>query len=179
MPYIPNSTSNAGLYIPLSNVWDVTRINQIPVNSPDFKQLIVSLYQNINNVVLSLNRKDSGLHDVTEFITGAQWFNPDPSRIGQPRTEYRKVINFGALGVATKSVAHGIACTTTTQFVHIYAVASKKTVAFSYLPIPYASVVAVANNIEISVDATNVTIANGIDRSAYDTCTVVLEYLLS
>lgn len=186
MAYIPNSPQNTGLFLATTNVWNAQNINTIDVKGSnfgkDFQGLTVDLYQNINNIVVALNKKDTATYDVNTILTGAQWFNPNPNKISQPRWEYRKVVNFGALGVATKSVAHGIdwgnGATTTLQVVDIWAVATKKTTAFSALPIPYASSVDVAHNIELFMDATNVTISNGIDRSAWDTCTVTIEFLL-
>ncbi len=176
-PYIPDQQSNTGMFVPTTNVWTLARVNSVSVTSPDFKALIVSLYQNINNIEIVLNKKDSAIYPLTPFVTGGQWFNKTPGRENIPRVEYRKVIDFGALGSATKSVAHGITWTATTRIVDIQCVATKTTVAYSALPIPYASSVDVAHNIELSLDATNVTITNGIDRSAYDACTIVIEYL--
>lgn len=182
MPYIPNANQNQGQFVPTSRVWDNAQINSLETGTPNFKQLIVSLHQDIGLISIQLNKKDSGRFDVNARLTGSEWFNPDPSNIQQVRTEYRKVINFGALGAATKSVAHGInmgnGATTTFQLVDMWATATKKSLPFSALPIPYASSTAVINNIELSMDATNVTISNGIDRSAYTSCTVVIEYLL-
>jgi hypothetical protein len=47
-----------------------------------------------------------------------------------------------------------------------------------YIPLPYASPTLV-NNIQLSVDATNVTITTGIDYSAYTVTYVILEYIKS
>lgn len=95
------------------------------------------------------------------------------------RTVYRLVINFGALpNTATKSVAHGIVCTALTTFTRIYGTASNTT-ALTYIPLPYASTPAVANNIELSVDATNVNVRTAANYSAYDTTYIILEYLQS
>ena len=46
MPYIPDQV-NSGSYIGTTQVWDVSQIYDIEVNSPEFKELIVRLYQNI------------------------------------------------------------------------------------------------------------------------------------
>ena len=176
MAYLPQQQLT-GSYTPTTHQLDPSEVFQTEVNSDEFKQLIVNLYQFGNLLSTILNTKDSAYYMTQEFITGQQFFNPISNNPNDNRMSFRKVINFGALGVATKSVAHGITVSATTIFTRIYGVASKTTVTRSYLPLPYASSTAVNNNIELSVDATNVTISNGIDRSAYDQCYVVLEYL--
>ncbi len=177
----PNQTPGAGVFVPSTYVWDVARLHEVDVTSPEFKELLVRLYQNINNISLALNVKDTGVYNVIEIVNG-QIFFPNPalnsSTAQAPnfRQVYRTVVNFGALpNAATKSVAHGILITPTTTFTRIYATASNLA-ADTYIPIPYASPTA-ANSIEISVDATNVNITDVIDYSAYTICYVILEYI--
>jgi hypothetical protein len=87
-------------------------------------------------------------------------------------------VNFGALpNTATKSVAHGITITTATTFTRIYATASD-TSGSTYIPIPFSSPTLVSN-IQITVDATNVNITTGSNRSNFNICYVVLEYIKS
>ena len=172
-----------GAFIPTTNIWDVSsQIMSLDVNSPEFKELLIRLYQNINNVALSVNIRDAGYYDTSEFVNG-QLFFPNPS-LGSSSNEYpafrqvfRKVINFGALpNAASKSVAHGIAINSSYTFTRIYATASDVG-ALSYIPIPYASPTS-ANNIELSVNSTTVTINSGINRSNYTVCYVILEYII-
>lgn len=171
-----------GVFVPSTFVWDVDQVKQTEVTSPQFKELMVRLYENINDITLALNVKDTGLYDTQEVANGQLYFsnpvlNSSTSQTPTPRQVIRKVINFGALpDTSTKSVGHGISCTTSTRFTRIYATATKPTVAFSYLPIPYASAVA-ANIIELYVDATNVNIVTGSNYSAWTNTFVVLEYL--
>lgn len=176
-----NQGTNRGLYIPSTNVWDVSQLYSIEVTDPAFKELLVRLYQNVNNIVLALNLKDSAYYDRNEFVNG-QMFFPNPANTSNTtqgpvyRNVYRLVINFGALpNTATKSIAHNIPITTAYTFTRIYATASDTTNR-AYIPIPYASPTD-ANEIEINVDATNVNITTGSDRTAYTVCYVVLEYL--
>lgn len=172
-----------GAFAPTTNVWDVNQIYSIDVQSPEFKELLVRLYQNLNLMSLLLNIKDSGYYNTQEFVNGQLLF-PNPALSSASTTTpafrqiFRQVINFGALGVATKSVAHNITVTSATTFTRIYATASNTT-ATLYLPIPYADTTAVANNIQLDVSATMVTITNGIDRSAFNQVYVVLEYVQS
>ena len=64
-----------------------------------------------------------------------------------------------------------------TTFTRVYATASDTT-GFNYIPVPYASSTA-ANNIELNVNGTNVNIITGSNRSNFNICYVVLEYLQS
>lgn len=85
------------------------------------------------------------------------------------------VVDFGALpNTGTKSVPHNITVTGSTIWTRYYATATYP--GSSGIPIPYASPT-LANNIEINVDATNVNITTGSDRTAYTTTYVILEYL--
>ena len=179
---LPNP-NNPGAFVATTNIWDVAQLYDIDANSIEFKELLVRLYQNINNIALLLNIKDTGLYNTFEIINGQTYF-PNPtltsSTSGFPtnRQVYRTTVNFGALpNTGSKSVAHNIVVTPSTTFTRIYATASDTT-GETYIPIPYASPT-LANNIEIFVDNTNVTITTGSDRTNYTICYVVLEYLQS
>lgn len=171
-----------GLYVPTTNVWDeVGQIQDIDVRSPEFKELLVRLYQNINNIALSLNIKDSAYYDRNEFVNG-QLFFPNPaldsstSTVPQFRSVFRLVINFGTLpNTGTTSVAHGLDVTSGYTFTRIYGAASDTT-GLNYIPLPYASPV-LANNIELNVDATNVNVTTGSDRTAFTITYIILEYM--
>lgn len=176
--------SQFGAFIPTTNVWDVSEIYAIDVKSPEFKELLVRLYQNLNNMALGINNRDAGYYILQEFVNGQIWFanpalNSSTSQYPALRQVFRKVINFGALpNTATKSVAHNITgINNATTFTRIYATASDTTVHL-YIPIPYASPI-LANNIELNVDATNVNITTGSNRSNFNICYVVLEYIKS
>lgn len=173
--------SNFASFIPTTNVWDIAQIAETDVNSREFKELFVRLHQYINNIANALNAKDTGLYNTFEIINGQRYF-PNPAlnsstpAFANLRQVYRTVVNFGALpNTGSKSVPHNIMVTSTTTFTRIYAGASDTT-GENYIPIPYASPT-LANNIEISVDSTNVTITTGSNRSNFNVCYVVLEYL--
>lgn len=173
------SAGDYGSYVPSTNIWDVSQIQSVEVTSPEFKELLIRLYQNVNAIALSLNIKDSGLYILQEFANG-QGFFPNPTATPEMQTTLRpvrrKVINFGQLpNAGTKSVAHGIVCNSSTTFTRIYGTASDTT-GFNYIPLPYASPTLI-NNIELKVDATNVTIITGSNRSNFDTTFIILEYL--
>ncbi len=176
------TSSQYGAYVATTNIWDPQNIYSS--NLPDeMKEILVRMYQNLNLMANVLNVKETGQY-TNEFpmITSQQWFpnpllNSNSTTTPTQRNVFRTVINFGALPAAgTKSVAHNITCTTAVTFTHIYATASDTT-GFNYIPLPYASPV-LADNIELSVDATNVNIKVGKNRSNFNICYVVLEYLL-
>ena len=172
-----------GQFLATTNVWDVSEIYSTEVTSPQFKELLVRLYQNINNQALSVNVKDSGLYDTTEFVNGQIYFsnpalNSTSTTTPTQRQVFRKVINFGALpNAASTSVAHDIAPTASFTFTRIYGSASD-TIGLNYIPLPYASPVA-ADNIELNLDSTNVTIKTGSNRSNFNVVYVIVEYLKS
>lgn len=175
------SQLNPGMFVPTTDVWDVSQIYQIEDLSPELQELLVRLYQNLNNMSLALNLKDTGYYSLQEFLN-SQAFFPDPTLSSTTsaapvyRQAFRTTVNFGALpNTGTKSVAHGIAIMGTYSFTRIYAAASDQ-IGMNYIPIPYASPTD-TNNIELSVDATNVTITTGSDRSAFLITYVILEYI--
>ncbi len=172
----------SGAFVPTTNVWDdISALEQVDISSPQFKELLVRLYQNVNNIAILLNLKDTGYYPQTEFVNGQLYF-PQPTLNSSTqvapifRQVFRLVINFGALpNSTTKSVAHNIAINNAYTFTRIYGCASD-TVSFHYIPLPYSSAT-LANNIELSVDATNVTVKTAANFSAYTITYIVIEYL--
>lgn len=177
------SQLNPGMMLPTTNVWDVSQLYDIDINSEEFRELLVRLYQNINNIALAVNLKDTGYYTLQEFLNSQAFFpNPSLSSLTPQnpvfRQAFRKVINFGVLpNAGTKTVAHNINITDGYSFTRIYATASDQ-IGFNYIPIPYASPTD-TDNIELSVDATNVTIITGSNRSNFTICYVILEYIKS
>lgn len=178
--------ASPGAFIPTTDVYDTQAIYSLDINSQEFKEFLVRLRQSINNVALSLNIRDAGYYDLQEFING-QLFFPDPALVSSPaaaqlrtpvfRQVYRIAVDFGALpNTATKSVAHNIYnITSEFTFTRIYGCASDTT-NLTYIPIPFASPTD-SEEIKLDVDATNVNITTGSDRTSYDTTYVILEYL--
>jgi len=177
------NSQSVGVFVPTTNVWDVNEIYSTEVTSPAFKELLVRLYQNLNNMAQALNVKDSAIYNTQEFVNGQLYFanpalNSTSTTAPRMRQVMRKVINFGALpNTGTKTAAHGITVNSSTTLTRAYASASDTT-GNNYIPIPYASPTLV-NNIELKVDGTNVTIITGSNRSAFTVCYVVVEYLTS
>ena len=174
---MPNYSGSAA---PTSNVWDVSEIYETDVNSREFKELLVRLYQNLNLMANVLDSKDSGVYDIDEFSNGQQFF-PDPlldsstSKAPVYRPVIRKVINFGALpNNAETAIAHGITFTTDCTMTRMYAVATDSA-AQTYIPIPFVG--AAGGDIELRADGANVYIRTTTNRTMYNRCIVVLEYI--
>lgn len=173
---MPGPGPNYGSFVSQTQVWDTAEIYETEVTSPAFKELLVRLYQNLNNMSLSLNTRDAGLYDnANEFVNGQQWF-PNPANTSQTlaapvqRQVYRFVVSFGALpNTGTTSVAHGLTITPSFTFTRIYG-ASSNTVGLLYTPIPN-------QDIKLEVNATNVVITTFADYSAYTVTYVILEYI--
>jgi hypothetical protein len=172
----------SGSFVPTTNIWDTSSIADIDVNSAQFKELLVRLYQNVNNIAIVLNSKDTGLYtNQNPFVNGQTWF-PDPALSSQTpeqpvqRQVARLVINFGALpNTGTKSVAHGLSPLGNWSFTRIYGCASDQS-GLNYIPLPYASSTA-ANNIELYVDGTNVNVKTGSNRSSFTVTYIILEFI--
>ena len=161
--------------IPISNTIDASLLEDMDVNSPEFKRFLVSLIENVDSLLLAVNAKDIGIYNDSETVTGQKFFDDnDDENIQRP--VYRKVINFGALpNTANKQVAHSLDSTWNYKFTRIYGVASDSTNQ-DYLPIPYATATA-ADIIELYVDNTYINITTGKDRTSFDTTYVVIEYI--
>ena len=164
-------------FLPTTQIWDSTNISSLHGSPNELKQLIIKLYENINIISEVLNKKDTGIYDVNEYICGQTYF-PTAARANQFRAVYRKVIDWdkalpNAAGSAT--VAHGITLNNTCTFTRIYGVASDLA-GTTFMPLPYASPV-LADNIELWVDNANVNIKVGKDRSSYTVSYIVVEYI--
>ena len=105
-------------------------------------------------------------YSTTEVDTGAKWIDGS--------TIYKKTINFGALPNATsKSVAHGI--TNLGVVVGMDGTASNGTYR---LFLPYAAPTS-TDCIALDVNATNVNVGTGYNRSGYTECYITLYYTKS
>lgn len=179
----PTLSSLVGSFIQTTQVWDISQIYELNANSPEFKEFLVLLYQQLNQVATVLNTKDSGFYDTSEFVNSCLLF-PNPilnsSSTTTPtyRQIQRKIVNFGPLpNTGTQSQPHGITVTSATSFLKIYGAASDQT-GLNYIPLPYASNAA-GSSIELSVSSNNVTIITGSNRSNFTIVYIVLEYVQS
>jgi hypothetical protein len=175
MAYIPDQQVNTGSFVPTTSLFDVSRLYEIEVSSPEFKELLVRLYQAVNNISLVLNTKDSAFYLTQEFANSQQFFNPTTNNQLETRPVFRSVYNIGALGAGATNTNHNLSVTAAWKFTRIYGVASN-TSTNNYYPLPFAQ--AVGNNIELRVNATQILINNASGVTFTD-CYVVLEYLKS
>jgi len=177
---------NPGLFISTTPIFDVTDLEGKSFSSSEFQQFLVVLTQRINDLSIQINLKDTGIYSELEFVN-SQVFFPNPawssitSQYPTQRQVFRKVINFidgttvlSLPNTGTTSVPHGITIDANTSFTRIYGAASDPST--SFIPLPYASPTA-ANNIELDVDAVNVNITTGSDRTGYTICYIILEYI--
>lgn len=169
--------------IPTTNVWDPSQIYEVEGISEPLSELLVRMYQNLNQMSLAINAKDAGYYLLEEFVNGQQFF-ADPADTDQTnyRPDFRRAVNFGALPAAgSKSVAHSIAPTADYIATRVYGAATNPTAGAGtpfFIPIPYSSATAVADNLELYVTDTNVVITTGgTDYSAFTQCVVVIEYI--
>ena len=175
MAYPPNQVANTGSFVATTNVWDVSRVYEVEVNSPEFKELLVRLYQNVNNIALVLNLKDTSYYLNQEFGNSQQYYNlakPDQLDL---RPGFRLAVDMGALGAGVKSVNHGLSVTNTWKWMKIYGAATDSGTLVGY-PIPFAG--ATGNNIEVTVTATQV-VVNNQSGVTFTNATVILEYVKS
>jgi len=159
--------------LPISNVIDVSRIESLDPKSTEFKTFLVSLTDNVNKLLLSINDKSIGACDTNETISGKSYTVGDNQT---PKPGLTKLIECGALlNNDVKHIAHGLDLNWSYSFKNIYG-ATSNPVGKIYLPLPHAS--ATANEvIEVTVDATYVNIRTGIDRTAFTDTTIFLEYV--
>ena len=138
------------VYVPNTFIWETGTIDRIDPNTPQFKELLVRLYQNLNLMCFSLNLKDTGYYILEPVQSSQQWFTPNNNSAF--RFAIRKTIDLGALGAGVTNVAHGLTITNTWKFTQIVGAASD-TAGSNYYPIPSA-------NLTAYVDAVNVVINN-------------------
>lgn len=166
-----------GSFIPTSNIWDIGRLQEVDVNSDEFKELLVRLYQNVNNIAINVNLKDTGYYPLIPFVCGQQFFpNPALSSQTSPMSSYRSplrlTINFGQLpNAGVKTVPHNIPVNSGYSWTRIYATATDQT---GLTGIDISNI-----NATIEVTATDVVITTTSNLSNYNVVYVVLEYIIN
>lgn len=174
-----NFISNIGSFIGTTNVWDVSELYEVDINSDQFKELLVRLYQNVNNIALALNTKESGYYPLNEFMTGQLYFSnmtPQPMTTPVFRQVYRTTVNFGPLpNAGALSVPHNIQINQGFTATHIYGAATNAG-ATKMIPLPYSSPT-LNKNIQVDINQTTITITTGIDYSNFINTYMVVEYM--
>jgi len=143
---------------------------------PSEKDLKIRQY--FNDLATATNSKDSGIYDAVETVTGQQFlpvFSTSTGSNANYRSVLRKVIDFGLLpNTSTKTVAHGISFQNSFSATRIYGAATDP--GNTWIPLPYVSNT-LANNIELFINATNVVITTGANRSNFTRTYVIVEYI--
>lgn len=157
-----SNPAQVGSYIPSSQIWDVTQIYQIENISPEMKELLVRMYQNLNIMAINVNLKDTGYYDTIEFTNSCLYF-PNPlynsSTPSNPswRQESRKLIYLTSLPPGITTVAHNITITPTVTFTKGFTGMANDTVGNNYYPI---STSGPGVDISVTANATNLIIVN-------------------
>jgi hypothetical protein len=165
---------NTGQFIPTTQIWDIGQLYEVDVNSEDFKELLVRLYQNVNRIALALNTKETGYYLQEEFVSSNAYFHPTSNSQDDLRPSFKKAVNIGALALGVNTKAHGLTIESSWTFTHIWGTASNPAT-YTFYPLPWASAVG-ATNIELKVDVNNIVITNNSGLT-FSSCMVVLEYL--
>jgi len=174
------SSSDYGLFLGTTQIFDVSQLQSTDVTKPEFKELLVRLAQNVNSILLATNNKESAMFPYgQEFITGKTFspnLNSNLNTGTNQRQGYRMVLNTGALAnTGTTTIRHNIDFNNGYMITDIYGGATDPK-ALNYIPLPYPSLVA-ADIIEVYADGTNVYITTGSDWSAFTKSIIIIEYL--
>lgn len=138
----------------------------------DDGQLKLLLTSDRTAIANAVNVKTNGIFEIVETMTAEQFFSVATDS-QKKRYPFRKVFPFGAINAgASLAIPHLIA--NITQFTRIFGTCITATPDFR--PIPHASVTANAN-IEVIVDASNITINNGAGGPNITSGIITLEYL--
>ena len=172
--------------------------NQLPISlelpTEDAKMLSDALSLLLKRFVDSINTKEGALYMLQELSTFQLWFTPTdaasiptyPGNIASFRNGYRSVFDMTATAAggpipagATRSVAHNLDVSVITATTRIYGGFKQDQAAPGpyFGPIPYASTVAINQNIEVYMDATNVNVIVGAGQFQLDQCYIVWEYI--
>lgn len=172
MSYIPDQQINTGSFVETTSIWDPSILYEIDI-SEDLRKVLVRLYQNLTNISIALNTKETGYHIEEEFVSGKLFFNPLSTDPLQQRPGFIKTINTGSLGAGVTAVDHGIAVTNTFKWMFISGAATDTLNLLGY-PITFGG--AASNNIEVTTTATQVIINNNSGQLFTDS-QVTLEYV--
>ena len=146
----------------------------VPEDSVEASRVLTS---SLKQIISALNDKDIGHYNVVEGVNGQKFFTPnDPQRF---KNVYRKVIDLGGLNdftaVNPQNTAHNIQITAGMVIVRLYGVATDPST--TYIPLPYMDMTGGGNNIQLSMDATNIVLRSNFDYSGFTTAYAVIEYI--
>lgn len=141
--------------------------------SEDWEQFLEQWTNLYRKMAVKINEKERALYPLSHEILNDQLF----FTIGDTRnyrSVFRKAFNFGAIAAgAVLNVPHGIAAFTI--FTKIYGTCITNVI--DYRPIPYQSVAAANQGIQIGIVGANIVISNGGAAAPITSGIVVIEYL--
>ncbi len=177
---------NKGYFLPTTQAIDPSELYKMDVSSQKFKEFIVNLYMQMNNMAMQINSKGSGYYGTQEIATGETFFpsqslSSTGNTYAAPRPIFRKLICVGPLpnaATSPKTVAHGIAVNSNFCAVKVSGCATNP-VGLSAIPLPFTSGESPVRSVGISADATNIIIkvSPASDFTAYTHAFVILEYI--
>jgi hypothetical protein len=143
-------------FVPTNYIWDIQQIQQVDLNSDAGKELLVRLYQNVNNIALALNQKTTGNYDLLESVNSNLYFpNPNNNSSTPASPEKRPELSTTFYKTSLATFNHGITVTAGTTFTKFYGFAND-TVGKNYWPLTASG----NNYISVTVSATQVVITN-------------------
>lgn len=175
-----SQTLNFGAYLPTTSSWEIQNIQASHHIDPKLKEVLIRIYQQMNNISNVVNYKETSIYDINEFLTGQIYFpTMGPAQTNSSEIQYRPVFRtsymFGPLpNNATQTLPHQLPVNDGWIFTRIFGTAFQPG-AQNSIPLPYAS--ATSDNVELYVTNTDITIitnsATFISYSGY----ITLEYI--
>ena len=145
----------------------------------ELELLETELTKSYEEIASGVNSRTIGIFNTFQMVTGDKYYsimNTSPMNPIQFRQGYRKLFPFGAITAgATLVIIHNIV--DITECVHIYGNCITATPDFR--PIPYSSVTAADDQIELNVTSTQINIINGSGAPNITSGTIILEFLLN
>ncbi len=166
---IPQDSQQFESYVP---VYDV-----VPYKWEDARPFIVEQLKRITN---ALNMREIGFFLDQELLSGKQFIPgvniaTDGGSSQQFRTVLRKVVDCGALpNTGTKQVPHEIVVDANFTLIDLFGAATDP-VGLTSIDLGHAA--APPFQVEIFLDATNVNIVTGSNRSNYTRSFIIIEYM--
>lgn len=160
-----NQVSNTGSFVsPIEN-YDIGSLYNIDLNSEQFRELLIRLFNSVNLISQVLNTKETGYYLLQEMVNSSLYFKSVTSNSQNDlRPEYIKVVVIANLGAAA-TVPHGLDGGPTYTFTEIRTTASRDTVNNRSYDIP-----------STYIDGANVVVTNTTGL-IFPVCLVVLKYL--
>lgn len=180
MSFLPSQLP-AGPSLRTTSLINVQEIYRITQDNPGMRDIMLKIYQDLSDILKVLNMKTTGIYWLQESQNNNVYFsNPalSSSSASLPalRNVFSKTFDTGQLPNATTlTIAHNIPFNDAYTMVDYFGSATDSS-GLNYICLPYSSPTS-TDCIEVRVDATNIYITTGSNRSNFDRSQIVLEYL--